>query len=102
MTRNLLFSALLLLQTFAGCVRVAHAGGMDKLHHAVYSSAIYGASALIVNSKNHKEPDLLLPLVITLFFGLAKDVADPVFDPLDLVANTIGAGSAMGLFALTW
>ncbi len=75
---------------------------IDLLHHAVYSSAIYGVSALITNAGEHENPDLLFPLALTLFIGLAKESTDPVFDPLDLVADTVGATSAMGLFALTW
>ena len=81
----------------------SHADQIDKLNHAVYSSAIYGASAIILNPSHPDEPDLLLPLVITLGLGVAKEfILDDKVDGYDILADFGGAMCAMGLISLTW
>lgn len=75
---------------------------LDKVTHATTSACIYGVTALVGNAHNHEDPDLLLPLAITLGLGLFKEITDQRFDVEDLSADAIGAGSAWLCFELTW
>lgn len=80
----------------------SHALDHDKLDHAVYSAAIYGSLAVVGNRGNHENPDLLLPLAITLGAGLFKELTDSRFDGEDLLADGVGAGLAWLVFEITW
>lgn len=88
--------------TGATCTQSAYAVEQDKVLHATTSACIYGATALVGNAHNHEDPDLLLPLAITLGLGLFKELTDQRFDEGDLIADCVGASSAWICFELTW
>ncbi len=102
MTRNILLGLLFAIQTVVGCARPAFAMELDKPLHATTSACIYGAVYAIGNAHNHENPDPWLPLAVTLGLGLFKELTDPKFDEVDLMADGLGAGMAMMTLELTW
>jgi hypothetical protein len=100
--RRLVFALVALTAIVGSCAKSAYALDHDKVDHAVYSGAIYGTVALIGNSHNHENPDLLLPWAITMGLGLFKELTDSRFDTGDLLADGVGATAGCLVMTLTW